>query len=119
MSKDTLNPASETSSRFYNKSSFIIIRSIQTCNHFFICRKTKRFSCRKSRPSDVIYEIIRDMATAMMDGSFSGATVKLSEAQQRCVAKGYTYDQFQAAITAYEDINVWYLNNTKTSLTFV
>lgn len=88
MSKDTLNPASETSSR-------------------------------KSRPSDVIYEIIRDMATAMMDGSFSGATVKLSEAQQRCVAKGYTYDQFQAAITAYEDINVWYLNNTKTSLTFV
>ena len=51
--------------------------------------------------------------------SYSGVSVKMSEVQQRCVAKGYTPDQLKTAIGDYEKLNLWYTNASQTTLTFV
>ena len=45
--------------------------------------------------------------------------VRLSDARQRCVAKGFTPDQFDEAIEEYEALNVWQLNTAKSRITFV
>jgi len=77
---------------------------------------------RKSKPSDAIYNIIMGMVSASgasQGDSFTGATVKMADVQQRCVAKGYTPEQLQSAIQEYEGLNLWYLNSNKTNLTFV
>lgn len=89
MSKDTLNASSET-------------------------------TVRKSKPSDAIYGIIVAMVSKKARGdSYSGVSVKMSEVQQRCVAKGYTPDQLKTAIGDYEKLNLWYTNASQTTLTFV
>jgi len=80
---------------------------------------------RKSKPSDAIYNIIMGMVPTPAQGDsqgtqgFSGATVKMSDIQQRCVAKGFTPEQLSNAIEEYENLNLWYLNSNKTNLTFV
>lgn len=71
---------------------------------------------RKQRPMDMIFQIIRDMVPPDED---SVASVRVVEARQRCVAKGYTPDQFDETIEEYESLNVWALNAAKTRLTFI
>jgi len=89
MSKDTLNASSET-------------------------------TVRKSKPSDAIYGIIVAMVSKKARGdSYSGVSVKMSEVQQRCVAKGFAPDQLKTAISDYEKLNLWYVNASQTTLTFV
>ena len=44
---------------------------------------------------------------------------RLQEAQQRCLTKGFTPDQFDACLGEYEDLNVWQINSNKTRITFV
>ena len=51
------------------------------------------------------------------DGSV--ASVRVVDARQRCVAKGYTPDQFDEAVEEYEALNVWLLNAAKTRITFI
>ena len=76
-----------------------------------------RTSCRQQRPTDAIFQIIRDMAPS--DGTDAVASVRIADARQRCVAKGYTPDQFDEAVEEYESLNVWLLNAAKTRLTFI
>jgi DNA replication licensing factor MCM7 len=71
---------------------------------------------RKQRPMDMIFHMIRDMVPPDED---SVASVRVIEARQRCVAKGYTPDQFDETIEEYESLNVWALNAAKTRLTFI
>jgi len=71
---------------------------------------------RKQRPMDMIFQVIRDMVPPDED---SVASVRVVEARQRCVAKGYTPDQFDETIEEYEALNVWALNAAKTRLTFI
>ncbi|KAH0619393.1 hypothetical protein JD844_025951 [Phrynosoma platyrhinos] len=69
---------------------------------------------RTQRPSELIFAAIREMVPA------GGArSVHLGEAEQRCVSKGFTPAQFQAALGEYEELNIWQVNQKKTRLTFV
>uniref|UniRef100_F7AUJ3 DNA replication licensing factor MCM7 n=1 Tax=Ciona intestinalis TaxID=7719 RepID=F7AUJ3_CIOIN len=72
---------------------------------------------RKQRPTDAIFQILRDMAP--QDGSNTVSSVRVADARQRCVAKGFTPDQFDEAVEEYEALNVWLLNTAKTRLTFI
>ncbi|CAK8686982.1 DNA replication licensing factor mcm7-like [Clavelina lepadiformis] len=72
---------------------------------------------RQQRPTDAIFQIIRDMAP--VEGGDAVSSVRVSDARQRCIAKGYTPDQFDEAVEEYEALNVWLLNTAKTRLTFI
>ena len=45
--------------------------------------------------------------------------LRLPDAQQRCLTKGFTPDQFDACLGEYEDLNVWQINSNRTKITFV
>ena len=77
----------------------------------------KNFLFRQQRPTDAIFQIIRDMAPP--ESGDSVISVRVVDARQRCVAKGYTPDQFDEAIEEYEALNVWLLNAAKTRITFI
>uniref|UniRef100_H2Z690 DNA replication licensing factor MCM7 n=1 Tax=Ciona savignyi TaxID=51511 RepID=H2Z690_CIOSA len=72
---------------------------------------------RKQRPTDAIFQILRDMAP--MDGGDAVSSIRVADARQRCVAKGFTPDQFDEAVEEYEALNVWLLNTAKTRITFI
>ncbi|XP_022088153.1 DNA replication licensing factor mcm7-like [Acanthaster planci] len=67
---------------------------------------------RKQRSEDVIFSIIREMVSGKQ-------SVKFADARQTCLAKGFTNDQFEEALDAYEELNVWQVNNARTKITFV
>ncbi|XP_038624223.1 DNA replication licensing factor MCM7 [Tachyglossus aculeatus] len=69
-------------------------------------------AARPQRPSDVIFATVRELAAG-------GGGVRLAEAEQRCVSRGFTPAQFQAALDEYEELNVWQVNAARTRLTFV
>lgn len=69
-------------------------------------------SSRHVSPVDAVYGIIREMAGQV-------SSVKLEEARQRCLTKGFTPDQFEKCLTDYESLNVWQINSSKTRITFV
>ncbi|XP_064409097.1 DNA replication licensing factor MCM7 isoform X2 [Latimeria chalumnae] len=69
---------------------------------------------RTQRPADVIFATIREMVPE------KGARgVKYSEAEQRCVSKGFTPAQFEEALEEYEELNVWQVNQARTRITFI
>ncbi|XP_065055420.1 DNA replication licensing factor mcm7-like isoform X1 [Rhopilema esculentum] len=67
---------------------------------------------KPSQPIDVIYGIIREMAG-------DANSLKIEDARQRCLTKGFTPDQFSRCLDDYENINVWQINNARTKITFV
>ncbi|XP_067834537.1 DNA replication licensing factor mcm7-A-like [Heptranchias perlo] len=69
---------------------------------------------RAQRPADVIFATIREM---IADTTVRG--VKYSEAEQRCVSKGFTPAQFEAALEEYEELNIWQVNQARSKITFV
>ncbi|XP_070537704.1 DNA replication licensing factor mcm7-like [Ptychodera flava] len=69
---------------------------------------------RIQRTEDVIYGLIRDMIKEK-----GAKSIKFEDARQSCLAKGYTPDQFDEAIDAYEDLNVWHVNASRTRITLV
>ncbi|XP_041482371.1 DNA replication licensing factor mcm7-like [Lytechinus variegatus] len=71
-------------------------------------------AARPQRAEDVIYRIVCDAISEM-----SGRSIKYTEARQACLAKGYTNDQYEEAIEAYEELNVWQVNTAKTKITLV
>ncbi|MGH0157994.1 UNVERIFIED_CONTAM: hypothetical protein FKN15_034696 [Acipenser sinensis] len=73
--------------------------------------------CRAQRPADVIFSTLREMALG--GGAAGGRSVKLAEAEQRCVSKGFTPAQIHDAIQEYEELNVWQVNQARTRITFV
>lgn len=46
-------------------------------------------------------------------------SVRVADARQRCVAKGFTPDQFDEAVEEYEALNVWLQNAARTRITFI
>lgn len=46
-------------------------------------------------------------------------SLKYNDARQGVLAKGFTNDQFEEALEAYEELNVWIINHAKTRITFV
>ncbi|KAJ6655577.1 hypothetical protein lerEdw1_005048 [Lerista edwardsae] len=69
---------------------------------------------RAQRPSDLIFAAVRELVPAGGSGS-----IRLAEAEQRCLSKGFTRTQFEAALGEYEELNVWQVNQRRTCLTFV
>ncbi|XP_039355917.1 DNA replication licensing factor MCM7 isoform X1 [Mauremys reevesii] len=69
---------------------------------------------RPQRAADVIFAAVRELA-----GGAGGRSVRYAEAEQRCVSKGFTPAQFQAALDEYEELNVWQVNQARTRITFV
>ncbi|XP_031465949.1 DNA replication licensing factor MCM7 [Phasianus colchicus] len=68
---------------------------------------------RPPRPSDAIFAALRELSGP------SGRSVSAAEGLQRCVAKGFTPLQFQAALQEYEQLNVLQLNAARSRITFV
>ncbi|KAL4826488.1 hypothetical protein H8958_004212 [Nasalis larvatus] len=69
-------------------------------------------TARTQRPADVIFAIVRELVSG-------GRSIRFSEAEQRCVSRGFTPAQFQAALDEYEELNVWQVNASRTRITFV
>ncbi|XP_021017552.1 DNA replication licensing factor MCM7 isoform X1 [Mus caroli] len=69
-------------------------------------------TARTQRPADVIFATIRELVSR-------GRSVHFSEAEQRCISRGFTPAQFQAALDEYEELNVWQVNTSRTRITFV
>ena len=67
---------------------------------------------RTQRPADVIFATVRELVS-------EGRSVRFSEAEQRCISRGFTPAQFQAALDEYEELNVWQVNTARTRITFV
>ncbi|XP_077614785.1 DNA replication licensing factor MCM7 isoform X2 [Crocuta crocuta] len=69
-------------------------------------------TARTQRPADVIFATVRELVS-------EGRSVRFSEAEQRCISRGFTPAQFQAALDEYEELNVWQVNTARTRITFV
>ncbi|XP_061009577.1 DNA replication licensing factor MCM7 isoform X3 [Dama dama] len=69
-------------------------------------------TARTQRPADVIFATVRELVS-------EGQSVRFSEAEQRCISRGFTPAQFQAALDEYEELNVWQVNTARTRITFV
>ncbi|XP_059850500.1 DNA replication licensing factor MCM7 [Hypanus sabinus] len=69
---------------------------------------------RAQRPADVIFATIREMVA-----DTTTRTIKYSEAEQRCISKGFTPAQVEAALEEYEELNIWQVNQARTKITFV
>lgn len=74
------------------------------------------FVCRTQRPADVIFSLVRELSA---EGRGAGGVVRMSEAEQRCVSRGFTPAQFQEALEEYEELNVWQVNQARSRITFV
>ena len=59
-----------------------------------------------------IYKILRDMGLQA-----DKKTIKMNDARQRALAKGYTIEEFDACIDEYENLNVWTINASRTRIT--
>ncbi|KAL0281612.1 UNVERIFIED_CONTAM: hypothetical protein PYX00_002546 [Menopon gallinae] len=70
-------------------------------------------SQRPANPQDHIYEIIRDIRSGDV------TTVKMADIISRCTAKGFHPDQVNQCIEEYEELNVWAVNQARTTLTFL
>lgn len=68
----------------------------------------------------MIFSLVRELAGEGVGGrGGAGGLVKLAEAEQRCVSRGFTPAQFQSALDEYEELNVWQVNQARTRITFV
>lgn len=77
----------------------------------------KSANTRTQRPADVIFSLVRELSGEAAGGK--RGMVKLAEAEQRCVSRGFTPAQFQTALDEYEELNVWQVNQARTRITFV
>uniref|UniRef100_A0A2I3GVF1 DNA replication licensing factor MCM7 n=1 Tax=Nomascus leucogenys TaxID=61853 RepID=A0A2I3GVF1_NOMLE len=62
--------------------------------------------------ADVVFATVRELVSG-------DRSVRFSEAEQRCISRGFTPAQFQAALDEYEELNVWQVNASRTRITFV
>ncbi|NXV73817.1 MCM7 factor, partial [Atlantisia rogersi] len=72
---------------------------------------------RPQRPSDAIFAVVRELEPE--GGPGGGRGVPYAQALQRCLAKGFTPAQVQAALREYEELNVLQVNPGRTRITFV
>lgn len=73
------------------------------------------FVSRSQRPADVVFSLVRELVP---EGG-KVRVVRMADAEHRCVSRGFTPAQFNAALQEYEELNVWQINNTRTRITFV
>jgi len=71
--------------------------------------------------TDQIFSVIREIAAEMAkeDVAKGPRIVKMTDARDRCMTKGFTPAQFDETIEEYEDLNVWQVNAARTKITFI
>jgi len=76
--------------------------------------KDKGTGQSKTRIEDQIYNAIR----GMREGG-DEKTLKLSDVRDRCTSKGFTPGDVEKCLEAYEELDIWQLNQARTKLTFI
>jgi len=76
--------------------------------------KDKGTGQSRTRIEDQIYNAIR----GMREGG-DEKTLKLSEVRDRCTSKGFTPADVEKCLEAYEELDIWQLNQARTKLTFL
>ncbi|XP_054716412.1 DNA replication licensing factor mcm7-B-like [Uloborus diversus] len=69
---------------------------------------------RAQTATDQIFGIIREI---MIETACR--TVKMADALERCIAKGFNPNQFEEAIEEYEELDIWQVNQSRTKITFI
>merc|ERR1712142_902669 len=73
--------------------------------------------------TDQIFSVIREIAAEAAKEDAAAAkgprVVKMTDARDRCLTKGFTPAQFDETIEEYEDLNVWQVNAARTKITFI
>ena len=64
--------------------------------------------------TDRIYALIREIAS-----SEQKRTLRFADVKERCIDKGFKPDEIDAAIEEYETLNVFSINQTKTTITLM
>ncbi len=67
-------------------------------------------SIRPASYKDNIYQVIRDLLSG------GNGSTRLADIMERCATKGYTPDQVNEVVDAYENLNVWQVNMGRTRL---
>ena len=98
---------------------------------------TKSQKRRKARPSDMIYQgnisptkpltqvlsvfyiILFLEIREMLPPAPAAPTIKMADARNRAIARGFTNDQFEEAVEEYEELDVFTVNAARTRLTVV
>lgn len=73
---------------------------------------TRDISARPQSAIDRIFGVIRELAG-------SSKTVKLADVRAACATKGFQPGQVDACLEEYEQLNVWLVNQARTTITFV
>ena len=55
----------------------------------------------------------------MLPPAPAAPTIKMADARNRAIARGFTNDQFEEAVEEYEDLNVFAVNAARTRITIV
>ncbi|PSN40226.1 DNA replication licensing factor Mcm7 [Blattella germanica] len=61
---------------------------------------------------DKIYSVIRELAG-------DSKRVKMADVMERCTSKGHKPDQVEECLEEYEELNVWQINQARTTITFL
>jgi DNA replication licensing factor MCM7 len=61
---------------------------------------------------DRIFALVQEIAG-------QAKTVKMADVLDACTSKGFKPSQVDETIEDYEGLNVWHLNQTRTTITFV
>lgn len=61
---------------------------------------------------DRIFNVIRELAG-------NHTVVKMSDIREYCTSKGFNTSQVDECIESYEELNVWQVNQAKTTITFM
>jgi ATP phosphoribosyltransferase len=69
---------------------------------------------RSRDPMDEIFKVMQGLAQAAQKQSIS-----VDEARRRCTSKGFVSKQFEDCLRTYEDLGVWQLNASRTTVTFL
>lgn len=64
--------------------------------------------------TDKIYNLIREM---LREGR--SRTLKMAEIVERCTAQGYKMSAIENCVAAYEELNVWQVNQKRDRVTFL
>ncbi|KAG0367465.1 putative ATP dependent DNA helicase [Gamsiella multidivaricata] len=72
-----------------------------------------------SSPTDRIYDIIRTMSKDPEDNWRLVEELRLQEVRDRVLAKGFKIQEFEECLREYEDMNIWFVNDAHTKLTWI
>ncbi|KAG0320782.1 Mcm2-7 hexameric complex component [Linnemannia gamsii] len=70
-------------------------------------------------PTDRIYDIIRTMSKDPEDGWRLVEELRLQEVRDRVLAKGFKLQDLEDCLREYEDMNIWFINDAQTKLTWI